>query len=57
MSNFLLVVVMGLILGGCSSINSYFGLEDDNPYEEATEAAIKWETGLDVDLTPSSPEH
>jgi len=31
-------------------------LGDDNPVEEISEEIIKEETGLDIDLTPSSPE-
>ncbi len=31
-------------------------MKHDNPIEEVAEAIIKNETGLNVDLTPSSPE-
>jgi hypothetical protein len=47
---------MTLLLSSCSSINKYFGLEDDNLAEEASEALIEWKTGIDIDLTPSTPE-
>lgn len=47
---------MSLSLVSCSSVNKYFGLKDDNVIEETIEAAIHYETGLDVDLTPESKE-
>ena len=31
-------------------------IEDDGQLEELVEAAIKAKTGLDIDLTPDSPE-
>lgn len=34
----------------------YLGLGDDNPIEEAVEEIIKENTGLEVDLTPLTPE-
>lgn len=33
-----------------------FSGQEDNPIEEAAEELIKKQTGLDVDLSPSSPE-
>jgi hypothetical protein len=51
-----------LFLISCSSINKYFGLQDDNMVEEVTEdvieTAVQIETGYrpNIDLTPSSPE-
>lgn len=45
-----------ICLVACEPINRYLSLPDDNFAEELSEAAIKIETGLDVDLTPSSPE-
>lgn len=56
MNHYLMMFSMILLLSSCSYINSYFGLEDDNLAEEATEALIDWKTGIDVDLTPSTPE-
>jgi len=54
-------ILLGLILvaiigGGCSYLNSMFGMRDDNIIEEAAEAFLEKETGLDIDFTPSSPE-
>lgn len=43
-------------LTSCSSINKMFGLKDDNVAEELIEQAIESKTGLNIDLTPSSPE-
>ncbi len=45
-----------LILTSCGSINKQLGLQDDNLIEESVEAVIKVQTGLDLDLTPESPE-
>lgn len=45
-----------LVAVGCSKINQWFGLKDDNPIEEITEKVIESKTGLDIDLTPASPE-
>lgn len=45
-----------LMLTSCSAINQKLGLVDDNIFEETAEYAIKFKTGLDVDLTPGSPE-
>jgi len=45
-----------LLLCSCSAINAKLGLADDNLAEELAEEAIEMKTGLDVDLTPSTPE-
>ena len=39
-------------LSSCSALGRY----PDNPAEEALEEVIKQETGIDLDLSPSSPE-
>ena len=44
------------MLCSCSAINTKLGLADDNPIEEIGEAVIEAKTGLDIDLTPGSPE-
>ncbi len=41
----------------CSSINRKMGIPDDNILEEITEDVIQAETGVNVDLTPQTPEH
>jgi len=54
-----ILVVLGVtlyLLCGCSSINKKFGLDDDNMIEELFEDLIEQKTGLDIDLTPGSPE-
>jgi hypothetical protein len=43
-------------LTGCSYLNKEMGLKDDNCLEELGEAVLKAETGIDIDLTPSTPE-
>jgi hypothetical protein len=45
------------VLSGCSYVNRFLGLDDDNVYEESIEGVIRYKTGLDVDLTPRSPEN
>lgn len=50
------VVIVCVFLGACSWINSHIGLKDDNVAEESLEAIIKEQTGLDIDLSPESPE-
>lgn len=47
---------MGAILGGCHYLNQKVGLPDDNVIEELIEELIESKTGLDIDLTPGSPE-
>lgn len=49
----LIVIVSLCAVGG--AISGYFWYQD-NPVEEAAESVIKKETGIDVDLTPTSPE-
>jgi len=44
------------MIGGCSFINRYFGLENDNAIEEVIELIIKEKISLDIDLTPESQE-
>lgn len=51
-----LAFVICFTLSGCSYLNEYLGLEDDNIYEESVEGAIKYKTGFDLDLTPRSKE-
>ena len=50
---FAIVVVVGGIAVGSKY---YFGLKDDNIVEEISEDVIREATGVDVDLSPSSPE-
>ena len=56
MKIFAVILFMSCVMGGCSYINRCMGLKDDNIIEEGVESAIKSKTGVDVDLTPGSPE-
>jgi hypothetical protein len=42
--------------GGCSQANKFLGLPPENVYEENIERVIEKETGVQIDLTPNSPE-
>ena len=50
----MVVVLCALAFGGCSYLNKKFGLEDDNPIEEAIEDVIEHKTGIEIDLTPET---
>ena len=41
---------------GCSLFNRKLGMDDDNFVEESAEALIEEHLGVDVDLSPGSPE-
>lgn len=44
------------VLSSCGYVNDYLGLEDDNWGEEIVEEIIDSQIGVDIDLTPGSPE-
>lgn len=53
--------LMALLIAGLAAALGYSvhyipGMKDDNPVEEKCEEVIKKETGLDIDLTPKTPE-
>jgi len=50
------IVLCASLLGGCSYLNRKLGVKDDHFVEEMAERFIESETGLDIDLTPESPE-
>lgn len=55
----LLSILAALWLTSCNTIGqleAFLGVPEDNPVEEAIEAIIQKETGIDIDLTPNSPE-
>lgn len=56
MANYLVMFSMTLLFCSCGYIEKQLGLPEDNLIEEAGEFALKYETGIDVDFTPSSPE-
>jgi hypothetical protein len=45
------------MLAGCSQMNNYLGIQDDNIVEEAIEEVIEEKTGIKLDLTPGSDEY
>ena len=51
-----LLLILIIQLSSCSYVNEYLGMEDDNLAEEAIEEVIELKAGINVDLTPSSPE-
>ena len=56
MKQIILLLMLGALTMGCSQINSYFGVKDDSIIEETVESLIEAKTGLDIDLTPGTPE-
>jgi|LakMenEpi03Aug12_release.lakeMendotaPanAssembly.Ray.scaffolds.fasta_scaffold06999_22 hypothetical protein len=51
------IVLVGSLIGGVAVYKSRTPTyKDDNPVEEAIEMVLHKTTGLDVDLTPESPE-
>jgi len=51
------IAILSLVLlCGCSTINEYLGFQDDNMVEEYLEERIENGIGVDLDLTPFSPE-
>lgn len=57
------IISFPIILSSCSltepyilDIYDWFGLTEDNLSEELLEAGIEWQSGIEVDLTPSTPE-
>ncbi len=51
-----IAVVVGALVVGIGSRFVWKKLKNDNPIEEIAEEVIKKQTGLDIDLTPCSPE-
>ena len=43
-------------LVSCESVFNMFGMEPDNSLEEFSEEVIRLNTGVDMDLTPMTPE-
>ena len=51
-----MVAVLCVVMFGCSSAMQYFGMREDNNVEEAIEAYIFHETGVDIDFSEQTPE-
>lgn len=51
-----MIIVVSAIVIGVGSRFVWKRLKHDNPIEEIAEEVIRKETGLDIDLTPTSPE-
>jgi len=51
-----LSLLLCALFTACEPVVHYFGLQDDSMPEEMIEAAIKYETHVDIDLTPTSAE-
>lgn len=56
MRNIPVIVSILVLAAGCCTMNKFLGLKDDNAVEEIVENVIQQETGLDIDLTPNTPE-
>ena len=50
----LIIIAVAGLLGLLSS--QLLDLPEDNPVEETAEAVIEMHTGIDLDLSPDSPE-
>ena len=50
------ITILFLLLCSCSAINKEMGVEDEHIVEELAEVLIYAETGLNIDITPLSPE-
>ena len=49
------VVILALLVG-CGTLNKWAGMADDHEVEEISEVVIEHYSGIDVDLSPHSPE-
>ena len=48
--------ILSFMLVACSQVEEKLGLPEDNFIEEIIEEVIEQKTGIDIDLTPSTPE-
>ena len=52
-----MIIIIAVALAICATtISIYVSGKEDAPLEEAAEEVLKDVTGVDVDLTPDSPE-
>jgi len=56
MKSIIAFIFIGCAVAGCSYFNKKIGQEDDWFGEEFVERIIENETGIDIDLSPSSKE-
>lgn len=47
---------LALAAGSVVAVKKCLKLKDDNAYEEVVEQVIKDQTGVDIDITPETPE-
>lgn len=52
----IILAVLAALAMGSVAITKIFKLEEDNEIEEFVEEIIESKTGLDIDLSPGSPE-
>lgn len=50
------LLALTLLFHSCAMIEKQIGIEEDNVGEEIIEDVIKYESGIDIDLTPDSKE-
>lgn len=53
---FVAISTICFLVGSCSYLNKQFNLPNDNPIEESIELIIQTQSGVQIDLTPQSPE-
>lgn len=52
----LIGILIVIFIVGCTALNQRMRLEDDHAGEELIEQVIEAKTGMDLDLSPNSPE-
>lgn len=52
----LIAIGAAFLFGACHWINDKFHISDDNLVEEVVEAQLQSQLGVDIDLTPETPE-
>jgi hypothetical protein len=52
-----IIVVIAAVVIGIGSRYVITSFKEDNPIEEAAEQVVYQETGLNIDLSPTSPEN
>tara|TARA_R110000868_G_scaffold182762_1_gene423812 strand:+ start:2443 stop:2664 length:222 start_codon:yes stop_codon:yes gene_type:complete len=52
----LICILITIFIVGCTALNKKMMLKDDNLFEESCENLIESQIGIQLDLTPESPE-